>query len=304
MNAGKEKTAVALNSVAAALFLTGLKVVVGLLSNSMGILAEAAHSGLDCAAAVMTLYAVRVSSRPPDRGHTYGHGKVEALSAMLETLLLLVTCFWIARESIHRLTVAHRPVDASIWAFGVVVISIVVDVSRSRMLYRAAAKHRSQALEADALHFSTDIWSSAVVLLGLTGVCLGHWFPSLVLLEKADAVAALLVAGIVVVVSGRLGWRTVEGLLDTAPAGSAETIQKRVESLEGVCDCHSVRVRRAGPSFFVDLHVTLDGEQTLRAAHALSDHIEAAVQEILPEADVTVHPEPTPPANPPTTNKI
>jgi cation diffusion facilitator family transporter len=248
----------------------------------------------------MTLYAVHASGKPPDKEHTYGHGKVETLSALAEALLLLVTCLWIVNESIHRLRFPHEPVKATIWAFGVVMISIVVDISRSRMLYRAAARHRSQALEADALHFSTDIWSSGVVLVGLAGVKLGQWFPALAVLEKADAIAALFVAAIVIAVSAKLGWRTIEGLLDSAPAGTAETIQKRVETLEGVCDCHAVRVRRAGPGYFVDLHVTLDGEQTLRAAHETADRIEAAVREILPDSDITVHPEPTPAIQPPT----
>jgi len=154
-----EKITAALKSVGAAVFLTGLKAGVGWCSGSVGILAEAAHSGLDCGAAIMTLLAVRASNKPPDSGHAYGHGKVENLSALAETLLLVVTCVWIVRESVHRLTVAHAPVQASIWAFGVMAISIAVDFSRSRMLYRTAAKHRSDALEADALHFGTDVWS-------------------------------------------------------------------------------------------------------------------------------------------------
>src|ERR1035441_468106 len=145
--ANHEKNTAALNSVLAAFLLTGLKVVVGLLSGSMGILAEAAHSGLDLAAAIVTALAVRAASKPPDRDHAYGHGKVENLSALLETLLLLATCVWIIQESFHRLTTHHTPVDASIWAFAVMGISIAVDFSRSRMLYRVAARHRSQALE-------------------------------------------------------------------------------------------------------------------------------------------------------------
>ena len=192
--ANQEKNIAALNSVVAAFLLTGLKVVVGLLSGSLGILAEAAHSGLDFAAAIVTCIAVRAASKPPDRDHAYGHGKVENLSALVETLLLLATCAWIIRESVLRLTSRHVQVDASIWAFAVMGISIAVDFSRSRMLYRVAAKHRSQALEADALHFSTDIWSSAVVILGLLGVKLAGWYPGLGFLMQADAVAALIVA--------------------------------------------------------------------------------------------------------------
>jgi len=299
MNPGtgnQEKNMAALNSVAAAFLLTSLKVVVGLLSGSMGILAEAAHSGLDLAAAVVTCVAVRAASKPPDRDHAYGHGKVENLSALVETLLLLATCAWIIHESFQRLTSRHVQIDASLWAFAVMGISIAVDVSRSRMLYRVAAKHRSQALEADALHFSTDIWSSAVVILGLLGVKLAGWYPALSFLLQADAVAALIVAGIVVVVSARLGLRTIQALLDSSPPGMDEKIRAVVEVMDGVFDCHAIRVRHSGPHYFVDLHISVDGEQTLRAAHALTERVEQAVEAILPGADVTVHPEPAPAA--------
>ncbi len=290
----REKNAAALNSVLAAFFLTSLKIVVGILSGSLGILAEAAHSGLDFAAAIVTLIAVRAAVKPPDPGHTYGHGKVENLSALSETLLLLVTCGWIVSESVHRLVSKHAPVDASFWAFAIMVISIVVDVSRSRMLARVAAKHRSQALEADALHFSTDVWSSAVVIFGLIGVKVAEWVPALDWLENADSVAALIVAAIVIYVSGRLGLRTIQALVDASPVGAAEKIKARVEAMDEIFDCHAVRVRHAGPYFFVDLHVTLDGELSLRTAHELTERVEKLVGEILPEADVTVHPEPKP----------
>jgi cation diffusion facilitator family transporter len=164
------------------------------------------------------------------------------------------------------------------------------------MLFRVAAKHRSQALEADALHFSTDIWSSAVVIIGLLGVKLAGWYPGLSFLLQADALAALIVAGIVVLVSGRLGVRTIQALLDSSPPGMDEKIRAAVTVMDGVVDCHAIRVRHSGPSYFVDLHITVDGEQSLRAAHALTERVEQAVEAILPGADVTVHPEPAPPA--------
>jgi len=293
-SAEREKRYAALNSVVAAAFLTGLKAVVGLWSGSLGILAEAAHSGLDFVAALVTYIAVRSASHPADHEHPYGHGKIENLSALAETGLLLLTCGWIIREAVERLTTKPVQVEASIWAFGVLVISIVVDVTRSRMLSRAAAKHRSQALEADALHFRTDVWSSAVVIVGLLGVKVAAAVPSLGWLLKADAVAALAVAVIVVVVSVRLGARTVRALLDTAPAGMAEQVQASVTAVEGVHDCHAIRVRQSGPCYFVDLHVLLDGGQTLESAHDLTERIEEAVQKVLPDADVTVHPEPKP----------
>ncbi len=290
--AEREKSSAALNSVGAAVFLTGLKVVVGFWSGSIGILAEAAHSGLDLVAALVTFIAVRAAGRPADTHHHYGHGKVENLSAMVETLLLLATCGWIIYEATERLIGKSAHVDASIWAFGVMAVSILVDVTRARMLKRVAARHRSQALEADALHFSTDVWSSAVVILGLVGVRIAVSAPALGFLVKADAVAALVVAAIVVVVSLRLGMRTVQALLDAAPAEMGEKVKSVVEALEGVHDCHAVRIRHSGPHYFVDLHVLLDGSQTLEAAHALTEQIEAKVQTLLPDADVTVHPEP------------
>ena len=294
-----EKNRAAVNSVAAAMFLTALKAVVGLLSGSLGILAEAAHSALDLVAAIVTLIAVRAANKPADPEHPYGHGKFENISAMAETLLLLATCAWIVYESVHRL-VSHdsRAIDASVWAFGVMAVSILVDFSRSRMLYRVAAKHRSQALEADALHFSTDIWSSAVVIVGLAGVRIAQWYPQFEFLKKADAVAALGVGMIVVLVSGRLGLRTFQALVDASPEGVADSIKRRVEAVENVNDCHAVRVRRSGPHSFVDLHILLDGDLPLRTAHAVTERVERAVEEMLPGADVVVHPEPTPAPSP------
>ncbi len=288
-----EMRAAALTSLAAAVVLTGLKIVIGLLSGSLGILAEAAHSGMDFVVTLVTYLAIRLSGKPPDSDHPYGHGKVEHLSALFESLLLLLTCAWIIRESARRLAGQGVHVDATWWTFAVMLVSVAVNLSRSRMLYRVAVKNRSQALEADALHFRTDLWSSAVVLLGLVGVKIASWFPNLGFLEKTDAVAALIVAVIVIGVSVRLGLRTIEGLMDTSPAGAAEKIKAKVESIGEVRDCHAVRVRHSGPHYFVDLHITLDGRQPLQDAHAVTERVEQAVGEVLPGADVTVHPEPT-----------
>jgi cation diffusion facilitator family transporter len=291
-SAEHEKSSVALNSVLAATGLTAMKLVVGVVTGSLGILAEAAHSGLDLVAAIVTWIAVRTSSRPPDRKHQYGHGKIENLSALVETLLLLLTCVWIIYEAVHRLIDKNVEMEVNYWSFAVMIISIGVDVSRSRMLYRAAKKHNSQALEADALHFSTDVWSSAVVIVGLLGVKLSDWYPNLEYLKSADSVAALMVALIVVYVSVRLGVRTIHGLLDGAPEGVQEKIVEAVEAMPEVIDCHSVRIRYSGPHFFVDAHVSLDGKMSLEAAHAITDRIEERILEILPGGDVTVHPEP------------
>lgn len=290
--AQKEKTAAALSSVVAAVGLTSFKLIVGLLTNSLGILAEAAHSGLDLAAALMTFFAVRVADKPADREHPFGHGKVENLSALFETVLLLATSAWIIYEAVQRLFYKSVHVESSIWAFVVMGASIVIDYTRSRILYRAAKKHNSQALEADALHFSTDIWSSSVVILGLAGVALSHYVPRLTWMYQADAIAALVVAVIVIFVSAELGWRTVQSLLDTAPRGVADQIAKSVSEIQGVSDCHAVRIRPSGARWFVDLHVTMDGNTSLNEAHQMTETIEEEVQAILPQSDVTVHVEP------------
>ncbi len=291
----REKRWAATTSVLAAVGLTGFKIVVGIATGSLGILAEAAHSGLDLVAALMTLFAVRISGKPADTEHLYGHGKVENLSALFETLLLLVTCVWIIWSAIHRLAAHRLEIEVTLWSFAVMATSIVVDASRSRMLYRAARKHHSDALEADALHFRTDIWSSSVVILGLACMKISESVPSARILRYSDAVAAIVVALIVVYVSVKLGLRTVQSLVDAAPAGVDHQITAAVEALPGVTNCHHVRVRYSGPRPFVDIHVLMDGSQTLREAHDLTEQIERTIEQILPEADVTVHPEPRAP---------
>jgi len=289
----REKNNAALTSVVAAVGLTAFKIIVGLLTNSLGILAEAAHSGLDLVAALVTLFAVRLSSKPADKEHNYGHGKIENLSALFETLLLLATCVWIIYEAIQRLFVQPEvEVDPSVWAFIVMGTSILIDSGRSRVLYRAARKYNSQALEADALHFSTDIWSSSVVIFGLLCVLLSRLVPGLAFLKHADAVAALGVALIVIYVSVQLGIRTIYGLLDTAPKGLAEKIEATMNDIPGVEDCHHVRLRGSGAHLFVDVHVLVDGDLPTRDTHALTEVLEQKVDEIYPGADVTIHVEP------------
>src|SRR5579862_4509887 len=209
----REKKSVALNSIVAAVFITGLKVVVGVSTGSLGILSEAAHSGLDLVAAALTYFSVRVSDKPADADHQYGHGKVESFSAFLETGLLLLTCVWIVYEAVKRLFFHAVDIEPTIAAFAVMGISIALDAWRSRRLRRIANKYSSQALEADALHFSTDVWSSSVVILGLALVLAGRRY-SVPWLLKADPVAALVVACIVVYVSSRLARQTIDTLLD------------------------------------------------------------------------------------------
>lgn len=293
--ASNEKTSVALRSVLAAVLLTVTKTAIGVWTGSLGILAEAAHSGLDLIAAVITYGAVRISDKPADERHPYGHGKVENLSALAETLLLLITCVWIIYEAINRLFFKEVQIDVNLWAFGVVALSIIVDFNRSRALRRVAEKHDSQALEADALHFSTDIWSSAVVMVGLFLVKISELVGGLTALANADAIAALGVALLVIYVSVQLGKRSVDVLLDTALAGVAEEISDQVEQIEGVTSCRQVRVRRAGADSFVDVVLEINGDATFDVAHDITTKVEELVTGSVPRADVVVHYEPAEP---------
>lgn len=288
----REKQAAALRSLLAAVGLTAFKIVVGAATGSLGILAEAAHSGLDLVAAGLTFVAVRLSGRPADPEHPYGHGKIENLSALAETLLLLLTCAWIVWEAVHRLRVHHTEIQVTVWSFVVMLTSIAVDVSRSRVLSRAAREYHSQALEADALHFMSDVWSSSVVIVGLAAVKAGDWWPRLLFLRNADAIAALGVSALVVWVSVRLGRRTLDALIDRAPEGMEQRIISAVERVEGVRNCHNVRMRYSGPILFLDLHILVDGTQSLAQAHLLTETIEEVIRGFAPNADVTVHPEP------------
>src|SRR3954464_6911537 len=188
-----EKRSAAGNSVLAAIVITGLKLAVGLTTGSLGILSEAAHSGLDLIASILTFVSVRVSDKPADADHQYGHGKIENFSAFVETALLLLTCAWIIYEAALRLFFRHIEIEPTIAAFAVMLFSMAVDWWRSRALGRIAVKYDSQALEADALHFSTDIWSAGVVVLGLLLVWLGRSLQ-LDWLRDSDPIAALIVA--------------------------------------------------------------------------------------------------------------
>jgi len=290
--ANREKFCVAGTSMAAAVLLIGMKLGVGLWSNSLGLLADAGHSMLDLAASGFTLWAIRASSKPADREHTYGHGKYENLSAFFQTMLLLAACAWIVYEACARLFFrAEAHVDANVWAFLVVLISIAVDLSRSRALKRTAIKHSSQALEADALHFSTDVWSSCVVLLGLAALKIGEWFD-LPWLAHADAVAALGVAAIIVSVSLKLGKKSVGDLLDGVPRGLHDQLASAVQTVPGVEELIRLRLRRGGPDYFADATISVGRGAAFEQAHDIADWVESALREVLPRADIVVHVEP------------
>ena len=284
-----EKRSVALNSVLAALAITVLKVLVGLSTDSLGILSEAAHSGLDLLAAFITLLSVRVSDKPADADHQYGHGKVENFSAFIETGLLLLTCVWIVWEAVRRLTGHHSVhIEPSLAAFGVLLASMGVDYWRSHKLKKIAVKYDSQALEADALHFSTDIFSTAVVALGLAAVWIGR-ARGLTWLGNADSYAALVVSAVIVQVSWRLARQTVDALLDAAPVGYRNSVIDAALKINGVIEVERVRIRRAGNRYFADLTVGLARNVTFQRSGQVVSEISKAVHEILPDCDVVIH---------------
>jgi len=287
-----EKQWAATSSVVAAFGLTCFKIIIGFATGSLGILAEAAHSGIDLIAAAITAFAVKKSDEPADREHPYGHAKIENLSAFIETILLLLTCFLIVTAAIKRIISGRLDVEVTIWSFIVMLTSILIDVSRSRRLAGAARRYKSQALEADALHFSTDIWSSAVVIVGLICVKLSEWLKGYEFLHYADAIAAIIVGLIVIQIIARLGMRAINALIDTAPPGLDRKIILAVEALPKVNDCHHVRIRSFGNQCFIDLHIHVEGAMPLRSVHDLTEEIERTIQKFVPNADITVHPEP------------
>ena len=239
------KQRVALSSIAASAGLTAAKAVVGLATGSLAILSEAAHSLLDLAATVMTYFAVRISGKPADEEHHYGHGKVESVTALAETALLFLLSGIVIWEALQRLFGGHgHAVEATVWAFAVMIASVVIDFFRARVLYRVAAETSSEALEADALHFGSDMWSSAAVLAGLAAVALGH--------SWADSVAAVVVAAFICIAGWWLVRRTIDTLTDTAPSGAADKIAAKVERIPGVVAIDRLRVRQVGEVLFVD----------------------------------------------------
>jgi cation diffusion facilitator family transporter len=281
-----EKRSAALLSVIAACFMTAIKFVTGLLTGSLGMLSESAHSGLDLLGSALTYISVRISDKPADEGHTYGHGKIENLSAFAETFLMAASCIWIITEAVTR--IAHPVALAfSPWPFLVLLLSIVVDFTRSRKLARIARESESQALEADALHFRSDIWSSLAVMIGLGATYLGVYLR-IGWLRYADPAAAIFVSGIIFKVSWKLASQTAEVLMDAAPMGLRRRISEAVRTTKGVLNVEQVRVRRSGSAYFADLTIALPRNLTFQRTETLVEQVTRVVETILPGSDVVV----------------
>jgi cation diffusion facilitator family transporter len=281
--ANKEKIKIAIISIAASSILTIIKFAIGIVTNSLGLLSEAMHSGIDIVAALMTFYAIKMAMKPPDMEHNYGHGKFESLVTLAEVMLLFVTAGWILNEGIERIFFKHIIPEITVFSFTVIVISILVDFGRSRALFKVSRKYGSQALEADALHFRVDMLTSSMVLAGLAVVYIFR-FPN------ADAYAAITVSLLIVYTSLGLGRRTLDVLLDKAPKGIQSQILESLNGFEAIKDVHRIRVRKIGSETFVDMHIVVPRTFSHDKAHRIATVVENKIKnEILPGSDVVVH---------------
>lgn len=278
------KQKVALSSIFAGFTLTLFKFIVGILTASLGILSEALHSLLDLAAAIITYVSVSLSDKPADSDHNYGHGKIENLSAFLESILLFVTSGWIIYEAISRIVTNNYHVEVTIWSYVVVIVSMIIDFSRSRRLFQVAKQQNSQALEADAIHFSTDILSSGCVLLGLIFANFGY--------HKADAIAAICVALIIFYISYGMCKKAIDVLLDKVPTGVTEIVENKLKSNKNIRYYHDLKIRTSGADTFIDVNVHMQPDLNLKDIHSLCDDIDAQIKKVVPNCEVTVHAEP------------
>ena len=275
----------ALVSVGAACLLIAIKLVAGIASSSLGLLAEAAHSGTDLAAALLTFFAVSVAVRPADRGHPFGHGKAQNLAALAEAGFLIVISLVIAAFAIARLAGAVEfDVDATWWTFAAIALVLAIDASRTTVSLRAARRYRSDALRANAFHFGSDFTGTLAVLAGLSAAALG--FP------EGDAIAALFVAVLVVVAATRLVRRNVNVLMDRSPSDAEEAARLAISALDPPVELRRLRVREAGGSHFADVVIGIAPGAAVGQGHAAADRVEDALRERLPDADVVVHVEP------------
>lgn len=282
INAYKDKRTVAITSVIASVGLTAIKLLIGYSTNSLGILSEGMHSGLDVIAALMTLYAIQIVIRPPDVRYTFGYAKVESLSSFVAIILLFAVAGWIFYEGIDRIFFKNIHPEITIFSFVVMILSVVVDLWRSKALYRTARKYGSQALEADALHFRADMLSSSIVIIGLISVSIFH-------IPNADAFAALVIAGMIIYTTLGLGRRTLDVLLDKAPKGMYHLLLESISGLDGVTKAHDIRIRNMGTAMSVDLHIEVPRTSTHDKAHRIATTVENKIREVMPNCDVLVH---------------
>jgi cation diffusion facilitator family transporter len=286
--ASAAKRRVALHSMIAATAMTLLKLAAGLLSGSLGVLSDAAHSGLDLVGATLTFFSVRVSDKPADEDHTYGHGKVENLSAFGEAGLMAVSCAWIIWEAVERIFYHAVELHHSLWPVLVLVTSVGVDSWRSRELRAVAMRTGSPALATDAFHFASDIWATLAVLAGLLATWTGERI-GIGWLRYADPLAALVVSMMIFRMTVRLGQEAVGALMDGIPAETRRRLVREVQRVQGVLAVEQARVRRAGAGYFADLTLALPRRSTFEHTGELVQAATEAVHRVLPTADVVIH---------------
>jgi len=274
----KERAALA--SIFASAFITLAKLVAGLLSGSLALLSEAGHALVDTGATIVTYFAVKAAHKPADDRHHYGHGKIESLAALIETGLLFALAAYVLFEAVHRLYAKQSDVEVGWLAFGVLIVSIIIDLFRWRALSKIAKETRSDALAADALHFSSDLLASVLVLLGLIATYFGF--------HQGDAIAAVGVAVFIAIVGYKLARKTLDTLLDVAPEGMAEKIRAVVENTPGVVGVESLRLRPAGPNVLGDLEFFVPRTLPIDRTAKIREAVRAAIAAEVPEAQLTL----------------
>jgi cation diffusion facilitator family transporter len=274
------KQRAALASIAASAVLTLAKLVAGLFSGSLALLSEAGHSFLDTGATILTYFAVQAAGRPADDEHHYGHGKFEALAALCETGFLFALATFVVIEAIRRLSLAHTEIDASWPVFGVLIVSIVVDITRWRGLSKISRETKSDALAADALHFSSDFVASILVLLGLVAARLGY--------PQGDTFAAFGVAAFIAIAGFRLARRTIDTLLDRAPLGMADRLQGIVSRIPGVETVEHIKLRPAGAEVFGEVDIGVARTSSIERVSAIREAVRSAAERAFPDSNLTV----------------
>ncbi len=282
------KRRVALHSMMVAGAMTLLKLAAGLFSGSLGVLSDAAHSALDLVAVTLTFFSVQVSDKPADEDHTYGHGKIENLSAFGEAILMVTSCVWIIWEAMARIFYHTVELRNSVWPVLVLLLSIGMDYWRSRRLRAVAVLTGSPALATDAFHFASDIWSTLAVLCGLGASWVGMRFE-IGWLRFADPFAAVVVSLMILRLTLHLGRETVSVLMDQVPAETRRRLMREVQQVKGVLAVEQARVRRAGAGYFADLTLALPRRYTFGHTGELVREATEAVHRALPTADVVIH---------------
>jgi cation diffusion facilitator family transporter len=284
-NSSNIKVKVALNSLFAAVFITGIKILAAYFSGSLAILTEVVNSGIDIFVCLVTIFSVKYAAKPADDDHNYGHEKAENISALIQVLFLFGTSSFILYEAVQRIFLGKHPdLNITIWTFAALITSMVIDFIRARALNRIADETKSNALKADALHFSSDIMSSMIVIVGLIFSYYGY--------DKADAISAFVVAVIIIILGVNMSRKAIDSLLDRVPPGLSEKIRYETLLIEGVEGIRNFRIRSTGPKIFIDMVINISRIIPFSKAHDIMDAVERRLNQLIDNADIVIHSEP------------